>query len=163
MAVSLTGKLFLFGLLWNYPSWTKHREKGAIKKNLLVPAPACVVHHMTQRDHKYFRQEKNHLSREINTDVKSAASLTALLSVLWRTLALWIVPNSICWQELPEKQRFTRSCFLQSPPPGALARVVMMGHSLLFYFSALEPLLSLFNDSGTKSGGLVWFTVTYSK
>lgn len=48
----------------------ERKEQLKKKKNLLVPAPACVVHHMTQQDHKYFRKkEKNHLSRGINTDV----------------------------------------------------------------------------------------------
>lgn len=87
----------------------------------------------------------------------SAVSLTVLLSMLWRTFALWIVPNFICWQELLENSvsHTVAACSAQSL--GALCHVAVVRHSHLFHFSALEPLLLLFNYSGTKFGGLVWF------
>lgn len=90
----------------------------------------------------------------------SAVSLFVLLSVLWRTFAPWIVPNFICWQELLEKQHFTHSFCLQSPLSRCFIPCGNDGTQSFVLFWCTGALLLLFNYSGTKFGGLVWFTVT---
>lgn len=83
-----------------------------------MPAPAWVVLHMTQQDHKYFRKkEKNHLSRGINSDVNICSFSDCFTVYAVKNICPVNCSKFHLLTGITRKQRFTHSCCLQCPVP----------------------------------------------